>query len=656
MNEAKEKSNNKKELINNLLTRIKERKWFLLAILIAWIILVICINPVDMDYSRHVVNSGYKISELRLTEEFEQDEERTFLVDAQINNLEQISLFAGTFGERSDSILNIKIIDTTNKNVIFDEDVDTADIYVQEYINCKFACPQEDSKNKEYEIIVKCVERNNTSLFLWERETIDGNGIVKKEPIIKLTYYESKLIILYIAILLVLLTVSIVLILYVKPKLDEKMFLFFAIILGICYLVFTPFPHEIDEFTHYFKSYLIANGNIYNDINSKGEIGGIVPDNFDEMQNAYEISLKTIFLKDNLTKLKYSDTDEFYKNIYLSSTIPIDHSVASIGILIAKIFDMNIVGYIILARGVTLAAYIVISYFAIKNMKYYKTTMFVILTLPIGLWMAGTVSVDPILHGAAFLFASICLKYFFDDNMENKVTLLDKVLIIVTAVCIISIKYLVYTPLVLLFFIIPKEKFKTNKEYIYMICMSIMIGILIIIWQFWMLGTFKYVEDRTSGRTGIEGQIEFIFGNVYFFVRTYIMSFANVWKESIQLTSSFAPIIIPSYFTFVAILEKEKYEFKGKKKRALILFAIIVISIVALVFLAEYLAWNPIGNEEIIGYQGRYIIPVLLLWGILIGNIIKVENKVGNYELMIALFVIVTNLNVIFGNIMTMFE
>lgn len=656
MNEAKEKSNNKKELINNLLTRIKERKWFLLAILIAWIILIVYVNPDYYESSKYVTGDDFKTTDLRLTKEFEQDEERRFSVAAEIDNLEQISIYGGTFGNYSESILNIKILEKESNKTIFDENIDTSDIYVQEYIDCVFT-PQENSKGKEYEVVVKCVERKDNTLFFWDKEIINENGIKENVPAIKLVYINSQVMILYGVILIALLFVMIILFLFVEPKLNEKNFIIFASVIGLCFLILSPFPHRIDEYSHYLKSYIIANGKLYNDINSDGRIGAFVSENYEDVSaNTNSVSLKTLFMNENIRNFKYSDNKDFHENFYLSSTIPIDHSIASIGILIAKIFDMNIVGYIILARGVTLAAYITISYFAIKNMKYYKSTMFVILTLPVGLWMAGTVSVDPILHGAAFLFTSICLKYFFDDNIENKVTSIDKILIILTAICIISTKYLVYTPLILLFFLIPKEKFNSKSEYIQIISMSIMIGILIIIWQFWMLGTFKYDEDRSGGDTGIEGQISFILDNFMYFIRIYIKSFESVWVGQKDLTSFFGPVTIPSCFMLISALEKEKYEFKGKKKSALYLLVFVVIAIVALILLAEYLAWNPIGNDEITGYQGRYIIPVLLLWGILIGNIIKVENKVGNYELMIALFVIVTNLNVIFGNIMTMFE
>ena len=58
----------------------------------------------------------------------------------------------------------------------------------------------------------------------------------------------------------------------VEPKLNEKNFIIFASVIGLCFLILSPFPHRIDEYSHYLKSYIIANGKLYNDINSDGRI------------------------------------------------------------------------------------------------------------------------------------------------------------------------------------------------------------------------------------------------------------------------------------------------------------------------------------------------------------------------------------------------
>lgn len=82
--------------------------------------------------------------------------------------------------------------------------------------------------------------------------------------------------------------------------------------------------------------------------------------------------------------------------------------------------------------------------------------------MPYGLWLAGSFSIDPILIGASLMFLSISLKYYFDDS-EDVVKTRDIILLLISGAFIASVKYLVYTPILLTFFLIPKKKFKKNS-------------------------------------------------------------------------------------------------------------------------------------------------------------------------------------------------
>ena len=83
--------------------------------------------------------------------------------------------------------------------------------------------------------------------------------------------------------------------------------------------------------------------------------------------------------------------------------------------------------------------------------------MFIVATLPIVLYVGGSVSLDPIINGSTFLFISICLKYYFEAEENTYITKKDIILLIITAIFIVTNKYLTYTPIVLLFFLIPKK-------------------------------------------------------------------------------------------------------------------------------------------------------------------------------------------------------
>lgn len=307
----------------------------------------------------------------------------------------------------------------------------------------------------------------------------------------------------------------------------------------------------------------------------------------------------------------------------------------------------------------TLICYTVLTYFAIKNLKYYKSIAFVIATIPVGFWLAGTVSIDPVLNGACFLFTSICLKYHFDKDENTKITILDMVLLIVMECLIVSVKYLVYSPLMLLFFMIPKNKFKNTKQYVTLIVIAVLVGILLVGWQMWMLNTFEYEENR-NGHTDIQEQLEFMGENKLYTLKAFVTTFMSSviiflsgfsMERAIYTISSTTGIII----LLATALEKNKFEFKNSK---LILSALgggfFLIFLIGL--LAEYLAFTPVGKHVIDGYQERYFIPMMMLLLIPVANSFKIKNDINNWEKKLVFAMTILNLNLILGFILFNFK
>ena len=60
---------------------------------------------------------------------------------------------------------------------------------------------------------------------------------------------------------------------------------------------------------------------------------------------------------------------------------------------------------------------------------------------------------------------------------------------------------------------------------------------------------------------------------------------------------------------------------------AKIIITLVILAIIALIFTSLYVQWTTVGSKSILGIQGRYFIPILPLAAILIGSVIKVENK-----------------------------
>ena len=334
--------------------------------------------------------------------------------------------------------------------------------------------------------------------------------------------------------------------------------------------------------------------------------------------------------------------------MYFSSTIPLGHMIPAIALFIGDILHLNSYVAIFLSRLLPYIFYVVCTYFAMKNLKHYKSLLFIVATLPIVLYLAGSVSLDPIINGSAFLFISICLKYYFEAEEDTYITKKDIALLIITAIFIITNKYLTYTPLVLLFFLIPKKKFKTTKSYIAMIVVSVIIGILCVLWQFYMLDAFPYEEDR-NGNVSQEEQIEFVLSHPVLSSRILISYSIGQLKEH-KLTYTPSPLGSFSDLTGIvlvigAILEKNKFnKEKSSKILSIILMTIFIIALV-LAVIALYLSFTQVGAETVQGYQVRYNVPILMLFLITIANCCKVKNETKNYERNVAFIMLLLNLD-----------
>ena len=648
--------------------KILEKKVYIIITILFWILTIMLLNPFSSENYIVKIENNYDETQ-EVTKELITGDVITQRFIAKENNLREIGISSATYGRNSLSLLNIQIKDLTNNKIIFDNQCPSNGVKDNEDFVIMFE-NQNDSKGREYEITIKCLDGNGgESLSFWLGEDLDNNfgytlnGVENDSSIIlNGVYLNNNIKIVNIIIWIVILLIAIVVVVFLGDKFDEKNFLIIAIFAGVLSLIFIPYPHLLDEGTHFFRSYLIANGSFY-DITVDGEIGGMVSDNYAKF-NQNKISIKTLFSDISSIKESFNGEKVFYPNKYLSSTIPIDHMVAAIGIFIGLILNFNVYTVIILARLFTLVCYIVFSYFAIKNMKYYKSCMFLIATIPVGLWLAGTVSLDPILHGAVLLFTSICLKYFFDDDEENKITLIDIVLIFITACMIISVKYLAYMPLLLLFFLIPKNKFKNTKSYVFTILAAVLVAILIIVWQFWMLNEFKYVEDRNAADfVDIGLQIEYIIENPIKFIRMFastVISSLPIHFADFSLYSAIPKVggCASIILVLAAILEKEKYNIKENKKKIwpILLLTLIVLSTLVIIFLAEYLAYTPVGVGYIKGFQVRYFIPLLMLLCIIIGEIMPVINNIKDYEKKLLFIAFILNFNNVLGVIYYLFK
>ena len=122
---------------------------------------------------------------------------------------------------------------------------------------------------------------------------------------------------------------------------EEKMFLIFAVILGIAYSLIMPIWSVPDEPHHFYRSYEISTGKFIS-IRNKNEAGNYLPDNIDKVMptDVQNITYKEI--KDNMN-VRFSRNKKFYNFANTSLYSFVCYIPQSIGTFIGRIFNLPII-------------------------------------------------------------------------------------------------------------------------------------------------------------------------------------------------------------------------------------------------------------------------------------------------------------------------
>lgn len=616
--------------------KLKKKKKYIIAVAIFWIFIIVVYSPwnISKGTKYEIMNGGENegvVGELTggmlLSQKF----------TAVDDGLSSVALFCANYQRNNNGKVIISLFEESTDNLIVSKDVALKDVKDNEYYNIVFP-KQNDSKGKQYMLTVNSVDGsvgNAITVCCGKNENenysaeLNGKSI-GKALCLKTGYWRYELQILKLVMWVIIIALSFIFI-WIFDKADEKTFLKLSFTLGITLIFLDPFVHPIDESTHFFRSYMISQGDFFDTVEN-GKIGGDVSSNYADIVET-KLSLKSYCTNSELWNQSFERSKEFYSNPYMSSVIPVNHAIGAVGIFIGNMFHLPAVAVILLGRLMDYLFYVMFCYYAIKKANYYKNLFFIVATLPTGLYLAASYSIDPVLISASLLFASICLRHYFEKELQ--MTRKEKIALLICCVFVSSVKYLVYTPILLLFLLIPRKKF-SKKEYLIEWTVALSIISLMAAMQLYLLNAFPFKEDR-NGDVDVARQVEYMSHNLIVTIQNFATYISNSVLGHVQGLGrvkciSFVTPFIGIFAVFGAFLETKKYKFEEKEKRMITALLLGIFSLVfALTIVSLYVGFTPVGKFAVEGLQTRYLIPVLLFVMIPISSI-HVDNHIENYE------------------------
>lgn len=428
----------------------------------------------------------------------------------------------------------------------------------------------------------------------------------------------------------------------------EKLFVVIALAAGMGIAFINPLAQEPDGFTHFMRTIDVSYGNVFAPIYNNAH-----PDGHKRQPvNLEEIQLRVIKpnLQAGLNYTKNIMNIKFSKETVLvlgeCGYTSLFYMPQAIGTLIGRTLNLSIYSCMVMGRMCNLLCYIILTYWALKKIPFYKTLLFVIALLPMTIYQAASYSPDSMLNGLCFLFAALCFYYAFGEkeNLNWKHAIGLGGMLALMFMC----KY-VYVCMGLLVFMIPKSKFENKKNYWKSFAIAL-IPIFIIVMLYARniniepAGQVQEMTESTNSEILIEKemtQFEYVKENPVKFAKSIIITIIAMFGTYVNGLNTLGwlnyPLnllqpIIPCVLVTIACLDTQGIKGKVKKSHKILWFAtgavVILMGMIGLYLMDT--TNNPVGAELILGYQIRYAIPCfILLFPVFSSD--KIQNNIDNF-------------------------
>lgn len=446
-------------------------------------------------------------------------------------------------------------------------------------------------------------------------------------------YYQLPLIYFIISLIcLAIIVFSLYFNLIINKEKIEKIFLLIMIPIGLLYLTFMIPNWVSDEDAHYYKAYTVSQlkvkPTIYNEVPTvvvQKDVNSVK----DYKTLSEEIAVKTNY-KSTTSIIGLANAYNFL--LYVPSAF---------GIGISRILNLNIfIGYYI-GRIMNFICFLFLGYFSLKKIPYCKNILFIYLFNPMLIHQAISLSADSLINSICIFFISYTLYLSSIKSINNH----QKLILFISMISLATMKY-VYVPLVLITLSLFK-KCESKKEKYRLIISSLIVFLFTLI-------LFKYTNSiiiQSNDVSSINNDIDLGYGNTIISVIKNPLHYANILFNSIIYRGTFyvesffgtqlgwfsidnfrIMIYIYIYWLFYNSI---KFNDSVLQKSEKILFSLILFAMINIIFFAFYLSYADYSQYTIHGIQGRYFIPFMLLFFLLIkkknpNNSIENQNKIFN--------------------------
>ena len=399
----------------------------------------------------------------------------------------------------------------------------------------------------------------------------------------------------------------------------EVLFAIVYLFMSISTLAAIPAFNSPDEYSHFLRSYevsrgyLTSEGNGGNDLFSYGRTfdSGLIPD----FSSKEHVSLWDIGGKIN----QHINTEktQFYGFGNTALYAPTSYLPQAVGIRIADFFTDR---PFVLAYGGRIANMLcfgLIFFLAIHFTPVGKNFIAFLGLVPINIQSANSMSADALALALTVAMVVFVLYMRYSKKKVMRKWQLGLMYILTGFLCLCKV---VYMPFCLLLFLIPKERFRSRKNYWFHVVCA---GAMILILSFgWLAIASRYLCESQPG-VDTAAQLTGILKNPVTFVFTFVRSldaFGTAYLTE-MMGSNLGWLNIPVCnllavgYLLILVLQVSRNNDMSEihlDLPAKVALGGVCVLVFGLTFVTLYGQWTAYGYDKILGVQGRYFLPLLL--------------------------------------------
>ncbi|MBC7487904.1 MAG: DUF2142 domain-containing protein [Cytophagaceae bacterium] len=403
-----------------------------------------------------------------------------------------------------------------------------------------------------------------------------------------------------------------------------------ATVFGLIFLILTPPFQTPDEINHFYRAYQISEGTLLGQ-QQDNRVGGDIPKSiykfaadFRSLTWTFTERIKPYAILEQFSTSLNPQDRQFVDFANTAIYSPISYVPQAAILFCLKAFDLSPVALFYWARLVTLLFWIVSIYCAIRLMPFYKWAFAMIALLPMSVLINMSISADVVTNALAFLSVAYTCHLAYKEPTVST----GHFLVLCLLMFLLASAKIVYAPVLIVIFLIPKEKFGTKKQYFNSLLLLGAMGLLTaLFWSGIMKSLYiPYSQYNPAYRgdaalidcANMYEQLDYILTHGLYIIDVFIHSMitsVDMYYRSFIGTFGWLDTYLPSWFivfayamiVVVLLLDGNKAIQISLYQKTILLSGFLVI--VCLILLTQHLTWDCVGSELIFTIQGRYFIP-----------------------------------------------